>query len=89
MFLYALLLASVSGWWVGSEPATTLSEGWELLLSLKVPTRPFLYVSIFTPTCQRLVIPEGPCAAGYTGGRLCLEETERPLLAQEGPTQAR
>lgn len=32
------------------------------------------------------MIPEGQCVAGYTGGGdMCLEETERPLLARGGP----
>lgn len=90
VFLYALLPASVSGWWVGSEPRTTLSEGGGDFYLVRRCLRVHSSMYPYSLPHARGSIPEGPSVAGYTGGGdTSLEETERPLLAQEGPTQAR
>ena len=49
---------------LGLEPGTSLSGGGEILINLKMPLYPFLYVSIFTPTFQGPVVRRGGVGPG-------------------------
>lgn len=63
VFLYALLPASVSGWWVGSEPRTTLSEGGGDFYLVRRCLRVHSSMYPYSLPHARGSIPEGPSVA--------------------------